>query len=69
MKHIVNARNGGLVEVDITRAKAIKIHCTECMGDDHPKDCTSVYCALFPYRGKSQAAYHADITNEQNTTP
>jgi len=40
------------------RRKAIHVFCTECLGyEDHPSDCTAVLCPLFPFRGKSMAAY------------
>ena len=56
-RHTIRTRDGGTKEVDIHRARAIKIHCTECMGwDEHPKECTSTKCALFPFRGKSTLA-------------
>ena len=34
--------------------------CTECMGwgEGNPKECTDTQCPLYPYRGKSQAAYN-----------
>lgn len=51
IKHTVRTKDGNLKEVDITRNQAIALHCTECMGyEDHPKNCTSVNCALYPYR-------------------
>lgn len=65
MKHQIRHKNSGynenikLVTVDKwTRSKAIKAFCTECLGyETHPKDCTSVNCALYTFRGKSLAAY------------
>lgn len=59
MKHTIRARHGGTIEVDLFRSKAIKIHCTECCGwgEFHPKDCTDKLCALYPFRGISQASY------------
>lgn len=53
VKHQVGTKSGGLKEIDITRSLAIKAFCTECMGWDHPKDCTSVNCPLYPFRGKT----------------
>lgn len=52
--HAVRGWSGGEVEIQgLTRARAIKLHCTECMGwEGHPRDCTSPLCALYPYRGK-----------------
>ena len=62
MKHKIKTSNGDgtTVEVDrYARSKAIKLMCTECCGwgEMHPKDCLSPTCPLFPFRGKSQAAY------------
>jgi hypothetical protein len=61
-KHIIRAKDGGTVEVELTRAKAIKAMCTECCGwgEAHPKDCSSEHCPLFPFRGKIQLAYKSD---------
>ena len=56
--HTVKTRDGGTVAVELTRGKAIKAYCTECMGyEGHPKDCPSIYCKLFPFRGKTRLAY------------
>lgn len=57
VKHTVRTKQGGLKEVDITRNKAIALHCTECLGyEDNPKECTSVNCALYPFRKKTTLA-------------
>ena len=32
--------------------QTIKKHCTECSGDERPKDCEEKDCALFPFRLK-----------------
>ncbi len=55
MKHTVHNNNDGTIEIDeYTRGKAIRIHCTECMGfETNPSECTSVNCALYPYRKKN----------------
>ena len=57
IEHTVRAREGGTVEVSLTRASAIAVQCTECMGDQHPKDCSSPLCPLFPFRRKTLKAY------------
>lgn len=56
IKHKIRTRSGKLKEITLTRDKAIKIHCTQCMGDgeEHPNDCGITDCPLFPYRGKSK---------------
>lgn len=61
-KHTIRAKDGGFVEVELTRAKAIKAMCTECggWGEMHPKDCLAKNCPLFPFRGKIQLAYKSD---------
>ncbi len=56
--HTIRGKNGQRVELPLTRAKAIKLFCTECLGyETHPKDCTHTLCPLYPYRGKSLAAH------------
>lgn len=62
MKHTVRSRDGGFADIEpYTRGVAIKVHCTECMGyEHHPRDCTAVNCALHPFRGKSQKAFHGE---------
>jgi len=58
--HSIRSKNGDLVRVaPYGRMKAIKVFCTECLGwDGHAKtDCTAPNCPLYPYRGKSLAAY------------
>ena len=55
--HTIRTKDGGTKEVDLFRAQAVKVHCTECMGwDENPSGCTSTKCALFPFRGKSMLA-------------
>lgn len=51
--HTVRAADGGTVELNgYGRRLAILSHCTECCGwEMHPRDCTAVNCALYPYRG------------------
>ncbi len=51
MKHRIKHSKGGTVELDLTRNRAIKAFCTECMGwETHPKDCAATLCPLYPYR-------------------
>lgn len=55
--HEIRGKNGHLLRVKLTRRTAILVHCTECMGyENDPKDCTSRYCALFPFRGRTRKA-------------
>ena len=58
--HTVRTRDGGTRKIGTyTRGLAIKLHCTECLGfEGDPKECTCPKCPLFPFRGRSQAAYH-----------
>jgi len=59
IKHTIRTKNNGFKEVTLNRSKAIKAFCTECLGfgEVNPKQCTSKYCPLFPFRGKSEIAY------------
>lgn len=57
-KHKIRTKSGKLLELELSRALAIKIHCTECMGyEGNPKECGIEECALYPFRGKSLKAY------------
>jgi hypothetical protein len=60
VRHTVRTRDGGTKTMKVTRGLAIKLHCTECMGDNHPDDCTSKLCALYPFRGITRAALRGD---------
>ena len=56
--HKIRGNRGGVVDCELTRGKAIKAMCTECMGwETNPKDCMSILCPLYPYRGKIMLAY------------
>lgn len=55
--HEVRASDGGTIKLTYGKGQAIKLHCTECMGfETHPRDCTSIHCALYPFRGQTRAA-------------
>ena len=58
---LFDARTAGkLKTIDnyVSRSKAIKLMCTECMGwDAHPNGCTDINCPLYPFRGKTLMAY------------
>lgn len=48
-----------------SRTLAIKLMCTECLGwSCNPKDCTDKHCPLYPFRGKTLAAYDSKETDE-----
>ena len=48
--------SGGTVDTTFTPAQAIRAFCAECRGwQGDPKDCTSVLCPVYQYRGKSFA--------------
>ncbi len=67
--HKIRCRAGGTVEIKgLTRSKAIKLQCTECLGwgEDDPKNCTDKLCPLFPFRGSSQASYRAVKVEDSN---
>jgi hypothetical protein len=55
MKHRIRTAEGGTKELDhYARRLAIRSHCTECLGwESHPRNCTSLHCALYPFRGKT----------------
>ena len=58
IKHTIRKKSGKLKNVELTRSLAIKAFCTECLGfETHPKDCTSVNCPLYPFRGKTTIAF------------
>ena len=69
-RHRIRGICGELVEVGgYTRSKAIKAFCTECMGfSEHPRECTSPVCPLYPYRGKSLLAYQSPSKTPVATT-
>jgi len=55
VKQTIRTKAGTLKEVEITRNQAIALHCTECMGhEENPLDCTSVNCALYPFRKRTR---------------
>jgi len=58
VSHIVRARSGENIAINgLTRSKAIKLFCTECLGwESSPAGCTSPLCPLFPYRGRTMAS-------------
>jgi len=56
MLHTIRHKNGGLVEIETDLRTAIEVQCTECMGYDDPKECTSINCSLYPFRKKSTLA-------------
>ena len=52
VKHIIRNKEGKLVVVKLTFAKAIKLFCIECMGfqQQEVKNCTSILCPLYKYK-------------------
>ena len=61
IKHTVRTKDGGIKTVEINRGQAIALHCSECLGwEENPKDCTSVNCALYPFRKSSRLAHVGD---------
>jgi len=38
------------VQMTNTPLKAIKARCLDCCGDDHPRKCACINCALYPFR-------------------
>lgn len=66
--HTIRTKDGGTKAVkDFTRGIGIKAFCTACLGyKDHPDNCTTRTCELYPFRGKTTLAFHADdVANEK----
>jgi hypothetical protein len=70
-KSMIRGIDGVPIEVSLSRTTAIKVFCTECMGDgENPKECTSPLCPLFLFRGKSMISRgkrkkHAETPSQQ----
>lgn len=68
VKQTVRCRDGGTKEIAMTRNKAIKLMCTECLGwEAHPESCTAPLCPLYAYRGKCQASFRSDEPDIEET--
>lgn len=52
IRHKIKNDKGELVEVSMTRSRAIRFFCYECMGwqKQEVRNCTAPSCPLFPYR-------------------
>ena len=52
LKHHIKSASGKLQEVTLTRGKAIRYFCYECMGwqKQEVRNCTAPNCPLFPFR-------------------
>lgn len=66
IQQTIMARDGSLIDVTLTRKKAILAFCTICMGDAHPKHCTSPHCPLFTFRGKINLAIGGGASDEED---
>lgn len=64
----LRAKDGGYVDVELTRSQAIRAFCTECSGwgEMHPRDCPDIHCSLYPFRGKIQLAYHSGTEDDSS---
>ena len=53
VKHKIRTKAGKTKDVELTRGKAIKLFCQECVGWDlkEVKNCTDEKCPLYPFRG------------------
>lgn len=61
--HTIRCADGTTKTIDnyVSRSKAIKLMCTECMGwAANPKGCTDTKCPLYPFRGKCLASAHGE---------
>jgi len=69
IKHTIRKNGeGGMKDVRLTKAKAIRYHCVECMGFSYQEidGCTSPNCALFPYRHGGKPIGYEVITRENS---
>ena len=58
--HTVRTRDFGTKTLKYGRKQAIYLMCVECQGwENHPNDCTSPLCPLFPFRGSTMASQHS----------
>jgi len=56
VEHTWRTIGGVKVSGTLTARKAIREHCYECMqSKKDPKECTSLYCALYPFRPGEKA--------------
>lgn len=52
--HTVKHKDGELIDVYVSKSRAIKLYCTQCMDFmEHPNKCVKRNCPLYPFRGKS----------------
>ena len=69
-EHRIRTKDGGTKSLKYSRKKAISLFCVECLGwEVEPRDCTSVMCPLFPFRGKtlsSQRGDHGTVPEKQD---
>jgi hypothetical protein len=66
VNHTVLCSNGLYLIARLTRKTAILAFCTECLGfEDHPDNCTSRFCPLYPFRGKTLRSKTGNLTKEQ----
>lgn len=62
LKHTVRSPVGDVEVASYTMRRAIRVHCTECLGwEGEPKKaCTDGRCPLFPFRGRFTSWTTAD---------
>ena len=71
VSYTVRTKDGGTKALKYGRKQAILLMCMECMGwEDHPHDCTSPLCPLYPFRGVTLASQYSGEgeTHEIRTT-
>lgn len=70
VKHTIRSNLGNPIEVTLTRSLAVKVFCTECLGygEENPKNCSSLLCPLWPFRGKKLLAYENKPAGEVEDT-
>lgn len=69
VKHRIRTNGNGKTKIKVLNArKAIIEHCKECMGFNawEVRRCTSVLCALFPFRTRDTPKDTAEIVAYEN---
>ena len=70
VKHTIRTSEDGRIKLEMSQSLAIKLKCMDCLGyEGNPKDCTSVLCPLYPFRGKTLRSMHGykprELSDEQ----
>ena len=64
--HTILCGNKRYKRIHLTRKSAIGCFCGECMGfKTSPVECTSRYCALYPFRHKTLKNHTGDLDRSE----